>query len=372
MYRRRNPEDNRLSNEAHFLKSVILVSLLLGVLVILAGTRQLMAEHRSLVSAKDSDGDGLSNDLEQALLQRFMPTFHIGREDCANLPAEFQPDKVAPTVEAENGTIYGQVFPAKISVKTRPVVEIHYYHLWRTDCGSHGHPLDTEHVAALVQASDSDARDVTWKALYWYAAAHEKTVCDVSQIARASTLGAEDHGAKVWVSPGKHASYLNEKLCRRGCGADRCEQMKVMPAGKLINLGELEHPMNGAVFISSTRWPLASKMAMTNFPQDPIERLNQLPETDIDWFQGGRHPAQQVIAVSASTEGAMAESSHNTSEAIAGAGDSTGNAIWVAEDSTGNALQKSYGKTAHALGISVRKVGQALRVSSQEGGATIR
>jgi hypothetical protein len=147
--------------------------------------------------------------------------------------------------------------------------------------------------------------------------------------------------------------------------------MKAMPVGRLINMGELEHPMNGALFISSTRWPLARKMAMTNFSQGPIGRLNQLPETNIAWFHAGRHPAQQVIAVSVSTEGVLAESSHNTSEAIADAGDSTGNAISVAEDSTGNALQKSYGKTAHALGISVRKIGQALQVSLQEG-ATLR
>ena len=117
-------------------------------------------------------------------------------------------------------------------------VELHYYHLWRQDCGEHGHPLDTEHVAVLIQASGAIEVEATWKALYWYAAAHEQTVCDVSQIARASTLRAEDKGAQVWISPGKHASYLDARLCQRGCGADVCEAMVPLQAGRVINLGE--------------------------------------------------------------------------------------------------------------------------------------
>jgi hypothetical protein len=188
----------------------------------------------------------------------------------------------------------------------------------------------------------------------------------VSQIARASTLHAESDGAKVWISPGKHASYLNETLCQRGCGADRCEQMTAMPVGKLINLGEPGHPMNGSAFIYSTLWPLATKMASTNFPEKPITRLKQLPDTDIAWLNSGRHPAQQIISISSSTEGALAQSEHNTTGAIVGAEDSTGSAISVAGDSTGNALGKSYRKTTHALGSSVRHVGKALHATPRE------
>jgi hypothetical protein len=302
----------------------------------------------------DSDGDGLNDDLEQALLVQFAPVFMVGRQDCSNVPAEFRPDANLPLLKAENGTIYGQVFPASTSTKEKPVVEIHFYHLWQKDCGAHGHPLDAEHVSALVQASDGNLAVAKWKAVYWYAAAHEGTVCDVSQIARASTLHAENHGAEVWISPGKHASYLNETLCQRGCGADKCTAMVALGPGNLINLGEPSHPMNGSLFVSSGAWPLAGKMASTNFPADPIARLNQLPETDIAWFHAGRHPAQGVIAISSSTEDAMATSGHNTNTAIS-----------IAGDSTGNALQKSYRNTVHALGSSARHVGDALHVTSK-------
>ena len=47
------------------------------------------------------------------------------------------------------------------------------------------------------------------------------------------------------------ASYLNETLCERGCGADRCQEMIALRRGRLINLGESGHPMNGSLFVSS-------------------------------------------------------------------------------------------------------------------------
>jgi len=299
----------------------------------------------------DSDSDGLSDDLEQSLLVQFAPTFMVGAKDCANTPGEFRPGVNQPLPRAENGTIYGQVFPSKTSAGETPVVEIHYYHLWKRDCGAHGHPLDAEHVSTLVRASGSDFETAHWKALYWYAAAHEGTVCDVRQITRASALHAEDRGAEVWISPGKHASYLSEAMCQGGCGADRCQDMVSLPAGKLINLGEPRHPMNGSLFISSSLWPLASKMATTNFPESGIARLDQLAASDIALFDPGRHPVQGVIAISSTT-----------GDAIATGGSDTNGAISLAEESTGNALQNSYRKTKHALGISGQHVGEALHV----------
>jgi hypothetical protein len=303
----------------------------------------------------DSDGDGLNDELEQSLLVKFAPIFLIGRQECSASPAEFARDVNVPSVKAENGTIYGQAFPAKTLVSEGRTVEIHFYHLWQQDCGAHSHPLDAEHVSALVRASGLDGSAVQWRALYWYAAAHEATVCDVSQIARAITLNAEDRGAKVWISPGKHASFLDPALCHRGCGRDRCEEeMKPFTVRQIVNLGEIEKPMNGSLWTSSSSWPLAAKMTGSDFPSAPIARLETLPPTNIAWFNPGRHPAQGVIAISDST-----------ADAIGTSGDNTFTAISVAGDSTGNALQKSYRKTADAIGTAGRHVGNALRPKSK-------
>ena len=305
----------------------------------------------TLRSRTDTDGDGLSDALEQALLLQFAPHFRVSRSDCSNVPAEFVPGLSTPTVRAENGTIYGQVFPAKTSTAAEPAAEIHFYHLWKQDCGANGHPLDAEHVSVLVRASDSDAASAKWKATYWFAAAHENTVCDVSQIARASTLKAEEDGVTIWISTGKHASFLNEALCQRGCGNDVCSDTKPIAISRIVKLGELNEPMNGAFWTSSPNWPLAVKLAGTDFPPDPIARLNELPPTDIAWFHPGRHPAQGVIAISSSTADALGSSGENTVSAIS-----------VAGDSTGNALQKSYDDTIHTLETSASHVGKFLHL----------
>src|ERR1700744_4160557 len=143
----------------------------------------------------DNDHDGLDDAVEAALLARFAPTFMVSRTDCSAIPAQFVAGDRTPTVMAEDGTIYGQAFPRSGHPNE---VALHYYHLWRRDCGEIGHALDAEHVSALVEVSgDSAGRDAAQvdpqkaRALYWYAAAHEDTVCDASQVVRASTIGAE-------------------------------------------------------------------------------------------------------------------------------------------------------------------------------------
>lgn len=292
----------------------------------------------------DSDQDGLSDALEQRLLVQFSPRFLIASHDCAGAPAQFRVGLSRPVAEAENGSIYGQVTPSQLSPNGRPTAEIHFYHLWDRDCGPNGHTFDAEHVSVLVEAPANNSGD--WKALAWYAAAHENTLCDVSQLARASALHAEDHGPTVWVSPGKHASYLSESMCTHGCGADRCESLTALQTTQLINLGEPGHPMNGSVFIDAPDWPLLAKMFASNFPS---ASLAQLPGDGIAWSNSGPHPAQGVIATGYGTGHALAVSGQNTTGALS-----------QADDSTGSALGKSARKTGRALGKTAQSIARAL------------
>lgn len=311
----------------------------------------------------DSDRDGLSDGFEAALLQRFSPAFRVSHADCSVRPASFLPGIAVPTVAEDDGTIYGQAFP-----RTSGEIELHFYHLWRTDCGRLGHPLDTEHVAALLRGSGTDAAG--WKAVYWYAAAHEDTVCDAGQVTRASTLDAEERGAAVWISAGKHASYLNENLCRHGCGGDRCEHMEPLKSPRVINLGEAPMPMNGSVWISSTNWPLLEKMTRSDFRPALLDRLGKLPETDIAWAEPSKRPAQAAIlggnrgvdgAVTGATVGGSA-----AGHGIAVGGRGTDTAISVAGHSTGHALSRSIRAVGHALGTSAEKTGEAIGVKAKK------
>jgi hypothetical protein len=305
------------------------------------------------IPGADSDRDGLSDRVEQSLLIQFAPRFMVSRQECSSLPAEFVPKLSDPLVRTENGTIYGQVFPVK--ARSSPfMAEVHFYHLWRSDCGAHSHSLDAEHVSVLVRASSTDIESATWRGVYWYAAAHEETLCDVSQIARATALDAEDKGAMVWISAGKHASFFSETLCARGCGADICRESTPLPISQIINLGEPDVPMNDAFWAKSTRWPLAEKMTTTNFPETAIARLSTVPLTGIALFNAGRHPMQGTIAIS-----------NATADALGNSGDSAAAAIVVTEASTGNAIRRSYDHTIHALGISLRRTGKALHLSAK-------
>jgi len=305
----------------------------------------------------DSDHDGLSDALEDALLAQFQPHFRIHRGDCSNRPAEFVPFEPTPTVRADDGTIYGRAFPRSNNDKFDEI-ELHYYHLWPKDCGETPHRLDAEHVSVLLQQSAGSS----WKAMYWYAAAHEDTVCDASQIARAETLQAEDHGAQVWISAGKHASFLANTFCRQGsgCGGDRCRNMEPLKVAKILNLGELQAPMNGAVWARSTEWPLSEKLARSDFPESRMKLLEGRSAPQIAWANPEKRPMQAaILGANSAVLGAFTGAS-STNTALAATSDSTNSALNQASQRTGNALARSFHNFAKAIQVSAEKTGQAL------------
>ncbi|SDF70736.1 hypothetical protein [Terriglobus roseus] len=299
----------------------------------------------------DSDHDGLSDALETALLQQFAPTLMVSTNDCSTLPAQFKPDIATPTPEADNGTLYGQATPRR--VRGQNAIELHFYHLWRRDCGRLGHTLDTEHVAALLIPEGKQHDDPkSWKAKFWYAAAHEDTVCDASQITRASTLHAEHDGAMIWVSDGKHASFLNAELCNHGCGGDVCRNSYEAPRLPVVNLGEPGAAMNGAVWMTSTQWPLMDKVSRSDFTDARLERLLRLPTTDVAWATPEKRPAQgAILGGNAAIDGALT-GARSTDTAIAIAGSHTGSALGTATHATGHALSRSLHAVGKALGAS--------------------
>ena len=228
--------------------------------------------------AIDDDRDGLDDRMEQRLLVKFAPTFLISGKECDGLPAEFAPGISDPQVVSRNGAIYGQVFMRQSRSGAGVYIEIHYYHLWSRDCGRAGHPLDAEHVSALVWSPTIDnGSDDAWTALLWYSGAHEDTACDESSGARARDVGAENRGPKVWVSRGKHASFLKRSDCSWGCGSDACDAAVELVPTKLINIGEVSALLNGAVWVESRQWRLESKLAPV-FDDSVISRLAASPK----------------------------------------------------------------------------------------------
>lgn len=246
-------------------------------------------------SAQDLDRDGLTDQLEQALLDRFLPAFHVSAGECDGLPASFAPGTEHPTVSARNGTIHGRAFPSAGGV------EVQYFHLWERDCGRGGHALDAEHVSALVKPS----ADGTWSAQFWYAAAHEDTFCDRSTGASAATLGAELSGPRVYISRGKHASYFNRGHCTRGCGTDACPTGEVLAVAALVNIGEPGAPLNGATWTASTRWPLSNKL-QSDFDPAVKRRLDHTEGASVVMLTSHlRAPQAPVLAGDTALDGIL-------------------------------------------------------------------
>jgi hypothetical protein len=210
-------------------------------------------------TAQDLDRDGVSDLLEQGLLDRFTPTLLLANGECDGAPASFVSFRSDPLVRAKDSTVYGQAF-ALPSSEGRARIELHYFHLWSRDCGRLGHDLDAEHVSAIVSASRLNAPPSSWIAEVWYAAAHEGSACDASSGAQARLIKAEANGPRIFISKGKHASYFDRGQCKWGCGDECSEGRTVIPA-RVINIGERDAPLNGALWVDSRRWPLAEKLS---------------------------------------------------------------------------------------------------------------
>jgi hypothetical protein len=295
----------------------------------------LLSAQFAIAQIQDRDRDGLDDHFEQELLVKFLPTFMIASDDCDGLPAEFIAGSSKPTVLAKNGTIYGQVSRHRAD-DNAAFLELHYYHLWSRDCGRVGHKLDPEHVSVLVAADYFGGPATAWRAAYWYAAAHENTLCDASNAATAAALEAEDHGATVWISSGKHASFLSEFKCRLGCGENRCKTMKLMQTATVINIGEPGVPMNGAVWTQSDRWSLKSKMRR-DFSEDVMARLEE--------------SENQVISLNIPPP---------PTQALLLSGNSTFNALMTGTSSAGDALLIGGSQTLNGAGKAVRSTGKSL------------
>ncbi len=302
--------------------------------------------------AQDLDRDGLPDLFEQALLDRFKPTLVLSADECDARPARFEPGQRDPHLAGRDGTLYGQVTPRGRNADGRFEVELKYFHLWARDCGRPSHALDAEHVSAL--ATGSDLQPEGWEAVFWYAAAHQGTICDASSGAPASAVDAVTAGPTVYVSRGKHATYLDRGHCKWGCGSDSCDPGQRLSGNGVINLGEPDAPLNGTEWIRSRRWKLAEKMR-PDF--DPATRAS------LD----SAHPFE-VLALKLGFRAHQAPilGGDTGLDALITGVDAAGLAISKTGQATGGALKK----TAGAVGRSMRKtangVARFLRLRGKE------
>jgi len=289
---------------------------------------------------EDRDRDGVDDRLEQQLLERFAPSFRVSPSDCDGTPAEFAPDAGVPIPVLRNGTIYGQVFPVAYPDRPGAHLEVHYYHLWGRDCGRGGHPLDAEHVSVLLNAALPNSPADQWTALYWYAAAHEGTVCNSSNAARSEAIGAEQSGAAVWISEAKHASFLSPEACRGGCGGDDCSRLVPLEVPALINLGEPGAAMHGSVWLESGQWPLREKMD-SDFASQLLDQIDAIDGAAVVTVQSPPSAVKAVILGGNSTLGALETGVGETADGLGTAHEKTRGSLKTASVKTGRSLKRA-------------------------------
>ena len=289
-------------------------------------------QHPAETQNIDSDRDGLPDTQEQFLLESYRPEFMISRTDCAGRPSRFEPDRGDPKALAADGTIYGQVFPLPGNR-----IEIHYYTLWNTDCGRMKHALDAEHVSVLISMQpETEPRE-----LYWFSGAHEKTACDSSSGARIEALSTDGNHPKIWSSSGKHALFLRKDMCGHGCGADSCtDDVELTKNGPVINIGELDRPMNGASWVKSPSWPLADRMD-SDFTSDVLSRLEAASAGDISTLRGSSTVRGPIEGADTALAGG-ATGAHHTGAALDTANDHTSRSLETAAKATRRALNRAW------------------------------
>lgn len=299
--------------------------------------------------AQDLDHDGLPDLFEQALLDRFRPTLVLSADECDVRPARFEPGQRDPQLADRDGTLYGQVTPRQRSADGRLEVELKYFHLWARDCGRPSHALDVEHVSAL--ATGPGLQPEGWEAAFWYAAAHQGTICDASSGAPASAVGAAIAGPTVYVSRGKHATYLDRGHCKWGCGSDSCDPGERLSGNRVINLGEPDAPLNGTEWIRSRRWKLAEKMR-SDF--DPATRAS------LD----SAHPFE-VLALKLGFRAHQAPilGGDTGLDALVAGADAAGLAVTRTGQATVGAVKKTTNAVGRSLANAARGVARFLRLN---------
>jgi hypothetical protein len=144
----------------------------------------------------------------------------------------------------------------------------------------------------------------------------------------------------VWVSGGKHASFLRQDLCRGGCGADDCTIMLPLTPANLVNIGDPGAAMNGALWANSPRWPLAHKMR-SDFSDAVLARIEASTSDVVIEKNKLQVPVKPLYHSADKTTGAISMAGEKTDAAMSAANASSSNAVDTATTKVGGFFNRA-------------------------------
>jgi hypothetical protein len=106
-----------------------------------------------------------------------------------------------------------------------------------------------------------------------------------------------------------------------------------MPDGKVINIGELKNPMNGALWVRSHQWALSEKMD-SDFTPQLLVKLNDR-KGEVRGVQGPVPPFKAIVLTGNSTYTGASTGIRKTGQAI---GIAAKHGVWNPVVQTGKAL----------------------------------
>jgi hypothetical protein len=158
---------------------------------------------------------------------------------------------------------------------------------------------------------------------------------------RAETLSLNHSRPTIWSSSGKHALYLRKEMCGHGCGADSCvDNIELPQSGPVINIGELDRPMNGSSWVRSSAWPLADKMG-GDFTPEVIAQIESTPAETVSTLRGNSAMRGTIQGADAALDGG-AIGAHHTGAALDTANGHTSKSLGTAARATGRAINRAW------------------------------
>lgn len=221
----------------------------------------------------DNDIDGLSDELEQVLLNAYIPKFvQYADDDCPG-PATGTSNPTDSNLvvchifpmyqQYVNGSDESVLYASPTAIvnenclRTRiswyeNTVMIYAALLYGRDCGLTGHTADVEGVAVSVRytgtddgigwRSDTDLNH--WEGYKIQTTSHAGTICEGIETFPFRSNSNPNGKDTIYPSPDKHGNYLTEQQCSSSFICDpACDDPFTLKRVKLVNVGEVNSPM---------------------------------------------------------------------------------------------------------------------------------
>ncbi len=242
----------------------------------------------------DNDQDGLSDTLENILLQHFVPTFiQYNDDDCSGL-------STGTSGMTDTNLVVCRIFPlfqqyisgsnvSSIQAIPSPLVNekclyagltwydnrvvIYGTVLYGRDCGLNGHIADVESFSILLKYTYSSddlmwRYDTTlnhWQGITIQTIAHAGTLCQSVETYPYRSNEFPNGKDTIFVSPDKHGNYLTIPICNDSfCNPD-CNDTSSVKNIRIINAGEVTAPLITDLGIYYTGYSGESPWSDTNF-----------------------------------------------------------------------------------------------------------